>query len=368
MSAAMGVHESIFNNFLSDTFHLSADARGRLEFPRELPGLLVVLTAGVLCLLPLTRVAVVGALGFAAGMVGIAMWGTSYGPMLVMMMLGSAGMHLLHPVRASVALALSNDSNRGLRMGQTSAIGSAGMVLGAGLVWVWFDASAPPYAAGFLCVAALAAVGAAVYFTMNVPELHQPRARLVIRRRYGLYYALEFLFGARKQIFITFGPWVLIQVYGEPASGIARLLMIASIVGIAFKPLAGMAIDRFGERNVMIADGLMLAVVCVGYGYAIRLTGDPDTARLVACVCFVADNMLFALGASRTVYLSRQTRSPQEINSTLAMGVSVNHIASMTIPAVAGAVWIGLGYERVFAGAAVLALIISAVSTRVPRK
>jgi len=74
------------------------------------------------------------------------------------------------------------------------------------------------------------------------------------------------------------------------------------------------------------------------------------------------------LGTSRAVYLSRLTDSPQEINSTLAMGVSINHIASMTIPAVAGAVWMGFGYERVFAAAAFLALGIAAVSTRVPPK
>jgi predicted MFS family arabinose efflux permease len=221
---------------------------------------------------------------------------------------------------------------------------------------------------GFLAIAAIAIGAGAIYFMLRIPALHQPRARLVLRKRYALYYVLEFLFGSRKQVFLTFGPWVLIRVYGEPASGIAGLLMTASLVGIAFKPLAGAAIDRFGERAVMIVDGLLLAVVCMGYGYALKLTGDPATARPIACVCFIADNLLFALGASRPVYLSRLTRSPQEINSTLAMGVSINHIASMTIPAVAGAMWMGLGYERVFAGAAVLALGISAVSTLVPGK
>lgn len=367
MSAAMGVHESIFNNFLLDTFYLGADARGRLEFPRELPGLLVVLTAGILYAFALTRVAVLGALAFAVGMVGMASWGTSYGTMLVMMMIGSAGMHLVQPVRVSVALALSDETNRGTRMGQVSAIGSAGVVLGAGLVWLGFDRAAPAYRAGFLWVAALSALAAVIYFRMHVPELRQPRAPLVLRRRYWLYYLLEFLFGARKQIFLTFGPWVLINIYGEPASGIAGLLMTASLIGIAFKPIAGAAIDRFGERAVMIADGVMLAVVCLGYGYAVKLTGDSSTARPIACACFIADNLLFALGASRAVYLSRMTRSPQEINSTLAMGVSINHIASMTIPAVAGTIWISLGYEWVFAGAAVLALSIAAVSTLVPK-
>jgi MFS family permease len=367
-AAAMGVHDSIFNNFLSDTFDMSASQRGWLELPRELPGFLVVVMAGILYALPVTHLAVVGALTFSVGMVGMALLGTSYWPMVAMMMCGSAGIHLLQPVGASVALSLSGPSNRGKRMGQMGAVGTCGMVLGTGFVWLVFDRAAPQYRLGFLCAAAVGGVCAIIYALMHIPHLHQPRAKLVVRRKYRLYYVLELLFGARKQIFITFGPWVLIKVYGEPASSIAGLLMTAALIGIVFKPLAGAAIDRFGERTVMIADGLVLAVVCIGYGYALKLTGDVNTARPIACACFVADNLLFALGSARAVYISRMADSPQEVTSTLAMGVSINHAVSMTIPAAAGAIWTAFDYDRVFLAAAILALAIAAVSTLVPEK
>lgn len=369
MAAAMGVHESIFNNFLSDTFQINAEARGRLEFPRELPGFLVVFLSGMLCMLAVTRVAVVGSLLFAGGMFGMALWGgDAYLAMLTMMITGSAGLHLLQPIGASVAIALSDEGKRGARMGQVGAIGTAGTVLGTGVIWLFFDRESPQYALGFLAAGILGACAAATYFLLHIPDLHQPRARLVMRKKYGLYYLLEFLFGARKQIFITFGPWVLIKVYGEPPSGIARLLLTGAIIGIVFTPLVGIIIDRFGERSVMIADGLVLAFVCVGYGYAFKIAGDPSLAHKIACGCFVADNLLFTLGTARAVYLTRLTNSPQEINSTLAMGVSINHIASMTIPAFAGAVWIAFGYERVFGAAAVLAILLALVALYVPKK
>jgi len=367
-AAAMGVHESIFNNFLSDTFGMSASQRGWLELPRELPGFLVVLMAGILYALPVTHLAVVGALTFGVGMVGMALLGTSYWPMVGVMMCGSAGIHLLQPVGASVALSLSDEANRGKRMGQMGAIGTCGMVLGTGFVWLVFDKAAPQYRIGFLCAAVVGGVCAVIYALMHIPHLHQPRAKLVVRKEYRLYYLLELLFGARKQIFITFGPWVLIKVYGEPAASIAGLLMTAALIGIVFKPLAGAAIDRFGERNVMVADGLILAVVCIGYGYALKLTGDPDVARPIACACFIADNLLFALGSARAVYISRLTDSPREVTSTLAMGVSINHAVSMTIPAAAGAIWTAFDYDRVFLAAAILALGIASVSTLVPGK
>ncbi len=159
----------------------------------------------------------------------------------------------------------------------------------------------------------------------------------------------------------------LIRIYHQPPSTIAALLVIASVIGIVFKPLAGLAIDRFGERVVLIADGLILAVVCIGYGYAGHIT-EPATALTIVKICFISDNLLFSLGTARTTYLSRLTDSHQEIISTLSMGVSINHIASMFIPALAGFIWVIYGFERVFLGAACLALAIVAISSLVPPK
>jgi MFS family permease len=368
IAMAAGIHDSTFNNFLSDSFHLSADARGRLEFPRELPGLLVVLMTGVLCMLPVTKVGLVATGVFAVGLTGLAFSSQSFPFMVLVMMTGSAGMHLLQPVGASIVLGLSTEHNRGTRLGQAAAVGTCGTVIGAGLVWLLMSKVQPQYRTGFLCAAFMVAVGGVFYALMHIPHLHQPRARLVIRRKFKLYYLLEFLAGARKQIFITFGPWVLIKVYGLPATSIAGLLMLSALIGIVFKPLSGMVLDRLGERKMMIIDGLVLSVVCLGYGYAQKVIPDPDWARRLACACYILDEMLFALGNARSVYLSRLTDTPQELNSSLAFGVSINHLASMSIPAVAGAVWMGLGYERLFLAASVFAVCLAAVATRVPAK
>src|SRR5512136_238819 len=110
MASALGVHDSIFNNYLADTFHPSAQARGWLELPRETPGFLVVLTAGILAAFPLTRVGMIGALVFAVGMVGMAASGSIYGLMVIMMMIGSAGMHSLQPVNSTIVLSLSAET------------------------------------------------------------------------------------------------------------------------------------------------------------------------------------------------------------------------------------------------------------------
>jgi MFS family permease len=368
MNSGLGIHESVFNNYLSDTFGLSADTRGWLEFPRELPGFLVVLMTGVLAALPVTRLGVIGALVFAVGMVGYVTVGGRFYPMVGVMVLASAGLHLLMPVSAGVTLALAKKNERGKRMGQLGAIRNIGLLLGSGFVWLVFEKDNPSYRMGFMVAGGAAIISAVIYSFLHIRKLHRPRPRMVFHKKYKVYYWLEFLFGARKQIFITFGPWVLIQVYKQPASSIAALFLIAAILGIFIKPLAGMAVDRFGERNVMILDGLLLGAVCLGYGFALRWAPDMESARYVACGCFVLDNLLFALGNARAVYVSRLARGHAEITSTLSLGVSINHIASMTIPAVAGYLWIAWGYETVFLAAAVLAIIISISSGFVPVK
>ncbi len=369
VAAGSGIYDSIFNNFLADTFSLSAMARGWLELPRETPGFLVFLTAGIFATLALNRLGVVAALMFAAGLAGLALFGERWTPMMAMLLLSSTGMHLLQPVQGSISIALSEDGNRGRRLGQVGAFSTVGSILGTAFVWLTFHRDEPQYAMGFAVAAMVVFATAGLLWTMRLPQRPRPKARIVFRRKFWLYYVLELLFGARKQVFITFGPWVLVQVYGASPGSIAKLLLIASVIGIVFKPLAGVAIDRFGERAVLVADGILLAVVCAGYGYAFPLCGgDHEWAYLLAAACFVADNLLFALCTARTVYVSRHTSSPEELTSTLAMGVSINHIVSMTIPMVAGAIWIRFGYERVFLSAAGLALVTMAFASLLPRK
>ncbi|MCL5270217.1 MAG: MFS transporter [bacterium] len=365
MAAAMGIHESTFNNFLSDTFALSAGSRGNLELLRELPGLLVVIMAGLLAALSVTQLGLVGGWVMVAGLAGIGLLGRHWGPMLVMMFIISSGMHLMQPVGQSIAIGMSGRHDRGKRLAQADVVGTIGSILGTGFVYLAFRVT-PHYRLGFLIAAVLAGGCAVLYGAMHLPHLVQPRARWVMKKKYSLYYALEFFFGARKQIFITFGPWVLIKIYGREASSIAVLMLVAAAIGIVTKTLAGWAIDRFGERNVLVADGLVLCLVCLGYGYAGHLTHTTEAARLLASACYILDNLLFAVGYGRMVYVSHLTETPQELTSTLSMGVSINHIVSMTIPSVAGAIWVAFGYQRVFLGAAVLAVCISLLASRVP--
>ncbi|NQT92084.1 MAG: MFS transporter, partial [Lentisphaerae bacterium] len=333
-----------------------ADARGFLEFPRELPGFLTALFAGLLFFLPETMIGAACALCVGFGMIGISVWGASWHTMLAFMILWSTGTHLLMPVRSSVGIHLADEKRRGRRLGQIAGAGIGATLLGCGVVWIGMKYLGAGHSTIFL-VGGLAALAAGPFFAaMRLPGAHLKRSRFVWNRRYWLYYVLALLFGARKQIFITFGPWVLVRVFKQPAYVIAQLWMAAAALGMFVQPVLGRVIDRFGERKVLVADSLLVLAVCVGYGFSARIAG-AQFALWLLYACYVGDHLLFGVNMARTTYLSKIVVKPEDLAPTLSLGITINHAVSMSVPAIGGLIWVRHGYEAVFAAAGGVALL-----------
>jgi MFS family permease len=363
LGASGGMMETTFNNYVSDVFNLTAAARGLLEFPRELPGFLTALFAGLLCFLPETRIAAWSALAVGAGMLGMAWMGPGWGPLLLFVTIWSIGAHLLIPVRSSLTMDMADAKQRGKRLGQIASTSLAASIAGCAIVWVsmrWLQAG---YAVIFTLGGLAAFAAAGFLFAMRMPNAHLQRPRFVWEKRYWLFYVLSLLFGARKQVFITFGPWVLIRLFHQPVWIFAQLWIAAALLGVFFQPWLGKAIDRWGERRVLLADSLLLLVVCLGYGFAHKLP-IPSLALWLLYACFVADNLLFGVNMARDIYLSKILVRPDHLGPTLSLGVSINHVASMSVPALGGLLWITCGHSSVFvatAGIAVLMAVFSAL-------
>ena len=366
LGAAGGIFESTFNNYLDDTFEMSAEDRGILELPREFPGFMVSLVSGVLFFLGETHLAVLAAGLTGLGLAGLGVLaGGSYGHMIVWMVVWSSGIHLMIPTQESIALDLAKGERRGEMLGKVGAAGAVAMVVGCVAVWFNFAVIGRTYGTTFVIAAVSAAVASLILSRLRSADIHTgQRPKLVLRKRYWLYYLLSSLFGARKQIFITFGVWVLIRVYEQPAQTIAILWIISTTGSVIFRPLIGRLIDRVGERLVLVADGGMLFLVCVGYGFA-EVYLPARMALYVVCACYVFDQMLFTVGMARSTYLAKIAQRKSDIGASLRAGVSINHAVSIPIAMVGGRIWEATNYHILFAGAAVLALLISLVSSLV---
>lgn len=363
MGVMGGLYETTFNNYLDAVFGIGAERRGALEFPREMPGFLVTLVAGSLAGLALNRVGSVAMGLAAAGLVGLALAPGRFGVMAVFMVVYSTGAHLNMPTTDSMTLALATKGRQATRLGQVGAAGIFGGIVGAGFVALATKRGWVSFSGVYLVAAGCAALAGWVVLSMGKVEGHnQPRRKVfVFKKRYGLYYTLCALYGARKQVFMTFGPWVIIKIFAQQAYVIAYLWMAYSILGLFVRPLVGRLIDKWGEKRMLVAEGMILAVVCVTYAVAGKSPSSKGALFAVMAV-YVVDQMTFAVTMARTTYLSKIVERPEDLPAGLASGVSIDHMVSMTLPILGGIVWAKRGFEWVFLGAAVVALASSAVS------
>ncbi|MEW6697876.1 MAG: MFS transporter [Bacillota bacterium] len=360
-----GLYEPSFNNYLNDVFQIGEVARGGLEFPRELPGFLVVFTTGLLLFLPDVRIAVVANLVLAFGLLGLGFLSPSFTWVVVWMMIWSVGAHLYMPLESSIGVALSKPGEEGKTLGQLGAIRTAASLGGFLLVWLGFRYFDISYGLIF-GLAGFFAVAAAVCLLLMMPRPSKTkRQKLLFKRKYMLFYWLNVLFGARKQVFLTFAPWVLIKVFDQPVTTFAVLGLVGTVAGIPFRALLGRAIDRFGERAVIATESLLLVLVCLGYGFAKEL-GLGSLAIWLVFFCYVGDQMLFACNMARATYLNKIADSPDDLTPTLSMGLTIDHVVSMTIPFFGGLLWMVLGYQYVFLVAAIIALLNFYAALKIP--
>ncbi|MDD4550471.1 MAG: MFS transporter, partial [Syntrophomonadaceae bacterium] len=366
MGLYAGLYDPSFNNYLAQVHHVSEVTRGSLEFPRELPGFLVVFFFTALIFLADTRI---GAL--AAIMVGISLWGQGYlapgmTSVVFWMLLWSTGAHLFMVLKSSIALRLTSVEHAGRLLGRLGALEAWGGL--TGMLIIYYGVSRFNFSFGviFGIAGTFALLAALCMFLIKPEPIKTPPRQLLLKRKYSLYYILCMLFGARKQVFLTFAPWVLIKLFGCQVQTFALLGIIGTVISMGFRPLLGSAIDAWGERTIIILDSLFLVTICILYGFAPQWF-STSVALIVVMTCYIIDQLLFAVSMARTTYLNRIADTRDDIAPTISMGTTLDHAVSMLVPIGGGLLWAYYGYQWVFATAGIIALVTLVVSLRLPR-
>jgi predicted MFS family arabinose efflux permease len=324
---SQSIVDSTFNNFLSETFFINNLQRGLLELPRELPGLLTIVISAILFFLCSRRQAALANILCAIGILFIGLFSPSFSVMLIWLFIFSIGQHLFLPLNQSIGMELAVEGKTGRRLGQSYVVAFLGFI--------------------------------AVAFLISMMKKDEPvpvRTKFQLRREYKLYYWLTILYGTRKQLFLTFAPWVLVTVFKQKTEVLATLLTVGGVIGIFFKPMLGKAIDKLGERLILTAEAAILVFVCLGYGFAREIFAET-TALFIVFAAYVFDQLLLSAGMARATYLQKIAVKPEDVTQTLTMGVSLDHIFSITVAVSGGFIWFKWGYQYVFLLGAIIAVV-----------
>lgn len=360
------VFDAVFNNFLADRFHLDGLQRTLLEIPREIPGLSVAFVSALLAFLPSRRLAALAGVVSALGLALMSPLSTTYFRLWPWLFLYSLGQHLFMPVSQSVGMELSRQGEPAKRLGQMNSLRHAAGIAGAMCVWGLFQLLPTGFGAA-LCLAAVAALAGGWACLRMTRDHPQPKsAHLRLHREYRLYYTLAVLFGTRKQIFLTFAPWVLVSVFGKETSSIARLLALGAVLGVVIQPWVGRMIDAKGERFALGLEAFLLLWVCLGYALARDVLPAGLAFPLVAA-CFLADQILMSFNMARSTFLRRIALEPAHVTPTLTMGVTIDHVFSISIALLGGALWKAFGYQAVFLAGAALSVLNGLAAWRIPK-
>ena len=365
-----GLYKGILDNFLAEIVGMGEVDRGVTEFFRELPGIALVFILAAFYMLSAETLYKAGAVIMLVGMGMHAVLPPTKVLMVLAICVYSLGEHIQLGMKSTISLAYALPGRGGAALGVQNSANQIGTLAGYLVIVAAFSfvAKNQPYTFFFWLAAILAAISA--LFSMPIAGNSRPdetKRRFYFKKKFKKYYMLEVFYGARKQVFLTFGPYVLILFYGASAATISLLFAISAVVCFFAAPVVGRIIDKMGYKIVMISDTLILVIVCFFYGFAHYLF-PMHVAFIVCCVNYILDAVISLASMASNVYVQDLSDNEDEIKATISTGVSVNHVITIFIALFGGWIWQTLGIETLFVVSAILGLCNSAYAASIKTK
>lgn len=362
-----GLYKGMLDNFLAEVVAMGEMDRGITEFFRELPGVALVLILAAFYMLSAETLYKAGALIMLVGMAMHAVLPPTKVLVTLAICTYSLGEHIQLGMKSTLSLQYAAENHGGAALGMQNSTNQIGTLVGYLIIVAVFSLipENQPYTLFFAIAAVLAGVSAAASLRIfGKSKTDDTKRRFYFHKKYFKYYMLEMFYGARKQVFMTFGPYVLILFYGANAATISMLFAVSAVAGFLAAPVVGRIIDRVGYKTVMVADTLILVVVCFFYGFAHHLF-SMDVAFLVCCVNYVLDSIISLASMASNLYVQDLSDNQEEVKATISTGVSINHLITIFIALFGGWIWQSLGIESLFLLSAVMGLCNSAYAATI---
>ncbi len=339
---------TLLNNFAVDQIGINGLQMGIIQSVREIPGFLTFLVIYVLLVFREHRLSAYSVLLFGVGIIITGLFPSFQGLLLTTFIM-SLGFHYFETTRQSLVLQYFNKQQTPLILARWRSLSALANIIIGAMIWAIFrftDISMPVTYTVF----GILIIGAGLYsLTQNPVNKHMPtqHKKIIIRKKYWLFYALNFLSGARRQIFVVFAVFMLVQKYQFTVWEISALFVLNNLITWLISPYIGKAINRFGERRMLSFEYLFLIVIFVGYAVL--------EYKIAAAILYLLDHVFFNFTIGIHTFFQK-TADPKDIAPSIAVSFSINHISAVIIPVLGGIMWI-MNWRVPFLAGAVLAIV-----------
>ena len=350
--------QTLIDNFAIHRVAFTGAEIGVLQSLREVPGFLAFAVVFLLLVMREQSIAFVSLalLGIGTALTG---WFPTVIGLYCTTVLMSIGFHYYETVQMSLSLQWIDRRRAPETLGRLIAAGSFASIVTFGLVWVTFEFLELDYRWVYMIgggiTVSIALVGWLAF--PRFPQGVKQHRHIVLRKRYWLYYALIFMSGARRQIFVVFAGFLLVQKFDFDVASITMLFLVNAVINVWLAPRIGRLIGRIGERRALVFEYVGLIVVFTAYALV-------ENAA-IAGTLYVVDHLFFALAIAIKTYFQK-IADPADIASTAGVGFTINHIAAVLLPVLFGLLWL-VSPALVFLSGAAMAGISLLLALNVPR-
>ena len=358
MPIAFNAWSAMLNNFVVEKAAFTGVEIGILQSLREVPGFLSFTLIFVLLVIKEQTFAVFSLALLGLGVCLTGFFPTVYGLYFTTVLM-SIGFHYFEAVKQSLSLQWLSKEEAPIILGKLLAVGSLTSLIVYGCLWTLLEFFQLPYWINFAIAGGICIFLALVMFIFYpaFPSKVEQNQNLVLRKRYWLYYLLTFLSGARRQIFVVFAAFLMVEKFGYSASQVTLLFLVNYAFNYMFAEKIGSLIGKFGERRALTFEYIGLIIVFTAYGLVENAT--------VAAFLYILDHMFFALAIAITTYFQK-IADPKDMASNAGVSFTINHIAAIVVPALLGLVWMW-SHSLVFYIGAIFALLSLIAAQFIPK-
>ncbi len=337
---------TLFNNFAVEIAGLDGNHVGVIQSVREIPGFLAMLTVYVIMMIKEHRLSVLSVLimGFGMAITGLL---PSYAGLILTTLVMSFGFHYYETTNMSLTLQYFDENTSPWVFGKQRSYAAASSIA-VGLV-IYIVAFFFSFAQIYLLIGGLI-IAAALWAFVQKPaqqEVVPQHKKMILRKKYWLFYFLTFMAGARRQIFMAFAVLLMVQKFHYSIQEVTILLVVNNIVSYYLSPLIGKSIIRFGERKVLSLEYFGLVFIFLAYALT--------SSKWLVAALYILDHIFFSFSIAIRTYFQK-VGDPRDIAPSMAVGFTINHIAAVFLPAIGGFLWV-MDYRIPFFGGAAMAAI-----------